>query len=278
MTHLESDAESEEIELDLLLQGIQRRYGYDFRDYARASLRRRVRKTVAEEGLRSVSALQERVLRDRGCFERLVRNVSINVTSMFRDPGMYLRFRQAVVPRLRTYPSLRVWHAGCATGEEVHSLAILLHEEGLLERTQVHATDMSDAMIRTAREGKFPLESVREYAANYAKAGGRADFASYYTPRHDQAVFHDFLRSNVLFSQHVLGGDGPFHHFDVIVCRNVAIYFNPELQARVHDLLYQSLVPLGVLVLGLKERIDFAPRAGRFDAIDETLRIYRRAS
>ena len=276
MTSSPSDDEREEIEIDLLLEALHRRYGQDFRDYSRSSLRRRILKTVLDEGLSSISSLQDRVLHDESCLDRVIRSLSINVTSMFRDPHTYLALRTKVMPRLRTYPSLRIWHAGCSSGEEVYSMAILLHEEGLLARSRIHATDMSEALLRVARKGVYPMSEMREYTSNYQKTGGTAVFSDYYTARYDQAILRRFLRERVTFSQHHLGVDGPFNDFHVVMCRNVTIYFNERLQARVHDLVFRSLVPFGILVLGGKETLDFTPHVGDYEAVSAKDRVYRR--
>ena len=266
----------EDVELDLLLEGIARRYGYDFRHYARGSLRRRVRQAMVNEGLRTLSALQERILRDPQCLYRFVGRLSVHVTSMFRDPEFYLALRKQVVPQLRTYPFVRVWHAGCATGEEVYSLAIVLHEEGLYERTRIYATDLSDQVLQQAKRGIFPLSSMRKYIGNYHRAGGLADFTDYYRADHDHAILRQEIRSNLVFSQHNLVSDGSFNEFHLVFCRNVLIYFDQELRDRVHRLLYDSLGRLGVLCLGLKETIEYTPHAEAYEHVDRDLRIYRR--
>lgn len=265
-----------EPELERLLEAIAERYGFDFRGYARGSLRRRVQAAVEKEGLHSIPALQARILADEDCLTRFVANLSVSVTSMFRDPGVYRAFRAEVVPLLRTYPFLRFWHAGCSTGEEVYAMAILLREEGLYERSLLYATDISDETIRYAKRGVFPLDSMRKYIGNYHEAGGLADFSDYYVADHDGARMRESLRTNIVFAQHSLVTDASFNDFHVIFCRNVLIYFGDELRNRVHRLLYGSLHPLGFLVLGLKESIDHTPRASAYQRIDAEHRIYRR--
>jgi chemotaxis protein methyltransferase CheR len=272
----ETGDELEDVELELLLTGLARRYGYDFRDYAPASLRRRVRRAVAREGLRNISALQERLLREPAAMRRFVANLSVGVTAMFRDPEFYREFRQHVVPLLRTYPFVRIWDAGCATGEEVYSLAIVLEEEGLYGRCRIYATDLSDALLEQARKGMFPLDSMQTYTANYLKAGGTREFSSYYIADSENAMFRESLRGNIVFSQHNLVSDGSFNEFNVILCRNVMIYFNQALRDRVHGLLHESLGMFGVLGVGRKENLRFTPHADCYEALPGDVGLYRR--
>ena len=266
----------DEIELALLLEGVYRRYGFDFREYAPASLRRRVWRRVEAEGLSTISALQDKLLHDPACMERLLLDLSINVTAMFRDPSFYVTLRKQVVPLLRTYPFTRIWIAGCSTGEEVYSLAILLEEEGVYERARIYATDINESVLDRARMGVFPLEKMREYTQNYIKAGGTRAFSEYYLAKYDGAQFQRSLVENVVFAQHNLVSDRSFNEFNVIICRNVMIYFDQNLQARVHWLLHDSLVRKGVLALGSKESLRFTPVEDRYAELDRTWRIYRR--
>src|ERR671931_1523049 len=258
----------EDIELALLLEGVYRRYGFDFREYAPASLRRRVWRRAHAEGLTTISALQDKLLHDPNCMERLLLDLSINVTAMFRDPTFYVAFREKVVPLLRTYPFTRIWHAGCSTGEEVYSLAIVLHEEGVYERTRIYATDINESVLERARAGVFPLEKMQEYTHNYIRAGGKRAFSEYYVAAYDGAQFDRLLARNVVFAQHNLASDRSFNEFHVIVCRNVMIYFDKSLQDRVHRLFHESLAPFGVLGLGHKESIHFSPHAEDFEELD----------
>jgi chemotaxis protein methyltransferase CheR len=255
---------------------VYQRYGYDFREYARGSLRRRIRRRVDAERVMSVSALQEKVLRDPSVMERLVTELSINVTSMYRDPSFYLALRRKVVPMLKTYPFLRVWNAGCSTGEETYSLAMLLKEEGLYDRTRIYATDINEEVLGRAEEGVFPLDKMRDYTENYIKAGGRQAFSEYYTADPNGAKFRPDLKENVVFAQHNLVSDGSFNEFNLIMCRNVMIYFDKKLQNQVHDLFHKSLVNFGVLTLGRKESIKFTTHEEFYSEIDETERIYRK--
>src|SRR5437588_422314 len=268
----------EDIEVALLLEGIFRRYGFDFRQYAPASLRRRLWRRAYAEGLQTISGLQERLLHDSACMERLLLDLSINVTAMFRDPHFYVSFREKVVPQLRTYPFTRVWVAGCSTGEEVYSLAILLHEEGLYERARIYATDINESVLERARAGVFPLDKMQEYTQNYIRAGGERAFSEYYLAAYDGAQFQRSLVENVVFAQHNLVSDRSFNEFNVIVCRNVMIYFDRTLQNRVHALFYESLANLGVLALGQKEAIQFSPYEERYEELDVVVKLYRKIS
>jgi len=266
----------EDIEIALLLEGIFRKYGFDFREYAGASLRRRVWRRVHAEDLSTISALQAKLLHDPACMERLLLDLSINVTAMFRDPSFYNAFRAKVVPLLRTYPFTRIWVAGCSTGEEVYSLAILLREESLYDRARIYATDINESVLERARTGVFPLEKMREYTQNYIKAGGGQAFSEYYLAKYDGAQFQRSLIDNVVFAQHNLVSDRSFNDFNVIVCRNVMIYFDRALQDRVHRLFYESLMNFGVLGLGHKESVRFSPHADRFEELDPNEKLYRK--
>ena len=273
---IDADDELEELELDLLLTGISRRWGYDFRGYSPASLRRRVRRAMQAEGVRSLSALQERVLHRPESLQRFISTLSVNVTGMFRDPHVYRALRKQVLPMLRTYPFVRVWHAGCSTGEEVYSMAILLHEEGLLERCRIYATDISDELLQRARRGVLPLRDMQEYTTAYHRAGGKGDFSSYYAADNQSAILRDELRRHIVFSQHNLVSDSSFNEFQMILCRNVMIYFSEELRDRVHSLFHDSLVNFGVLALGVKESMRYSRLADRYEPLVESLGLYRR--
>jgi chemotaxis protein methyltransferase CheR len=268
----------EEVELDVLLEAIVRVYGYDFRNYARSSLRRRLWRRVTAEGRSSLAGLLESVLHDPAAMERLRVDLSVTVTSMFRDPPFFLALREQVVPLLRTYPFVRVWVAGCASGEEVYSLAILLREEGIADRVRIYATDVSDEVLDRAQEGLVPLDKMREYSSNYLDGGGREGLSRYYEVEGRWARLDPALRSGVVFARHNLATDGTFNEFHVILCRNVLIYFDRELQHRVHQLFDDSLVPLGVLGLGARESLTSSPLAARYDALDADVRLYRKVS
>lgn len=266
----------EALEIDLLLTAIERRYGYDFRRYAGGSLRRRIRRAVEKEGVSDVSALQRRILRDPACMQRFISNVAVSATAMFRDAEFYLMLRNKVIPLLRTYPFIRIWHVGCATGEEVYSMAILLEEAGIYDRCRIYATDLSDELLGRARAGSYPLHKMRDYTVSYHRAGGTEEFSAYYTTNRKSAVFRRSLRRNVVFSQHNLASDGSFNEFNVILCRNVLIYFDVALRHQVHRLLYESLGMFGVLGLGMKETLLGSPLEAHFQPIDVSVRLYRR--
>jgi chemotaxis protein methyltransferase CheR len=268
--------ELERIEIQLLTEGIYRQYGFDFRSYAYSSLKRRIWKRLEAEGLDTISALQERVLHERAAMERLLADLSVNVTSMFRDARFYQAFRTKVVPLLRTYPFVRVWHAGCATGEEVYSMAILLTEEGLYDRTRIYATDINDAALERAASGIFPLDQMQEYTQAYLRAGGSRSFSEYYTAAYEAALFSPQLRRNVVFAQHNLATDRSFSEFHVIICRNVMIYFDRTLQDRVHRLFYESLPVYGMLGLGSKESLRGTVVEDGYEALDSREKIYRK--
>jgi len=270
------DKALERIEIVLLLEGVFRHYGFDFRAYAYASIRRRLWKRVAAEGLSSISELQSHVLHDRAAMERLLLDLSVSVTSMFRDPGFYQAFRQDVIPMLRTYPFIRLWHAGCSTGEEVYSTAIVLEEEQLLDRTRIYATDINDAVLKQARDGIFPLNRMQEYTENYIRAGGKRSFSEYYTAKYDGALFSPSLTRTVVFSQHNLVTDGSFSEFNVIFCRNVLIYFDRTLQQRVHRLFYDSLGMFGILALGSKESLRTSQYEDCYQKLRPREKLYRK--
>ena len=270
------DAGLERIEIELLLEGIYRQYGFDFRSYAYASIRRRLWKRVHAEGLSSMSELQALVLHDLPAMERLLLDLSVSVTAMFRDPPFYRAFRKVVVPLLRTYPFVRIWHAGCSTGEEVYSTAIVLEEEGVLDRSRIYATDINEAVLQRARAGIFPLNRMQEYTENYIRAGCTRSFSEYYTAKYDGALFSPSLTRNTVFSQHNLVTDRSFSEFHVVFCRNVLIYFDRELQNRVHTLFYDSLVTFGILALGSKESLRFSQYEDCYEKLDSKEKIFRK--
>jgi len=268
----------EQLELRLLLEAIYAHHGYDFRGYARSSLRRRVWRRVHEEGLQTISGLQERILHDADVMDRLLVDLSINVTSMFRDPTFFAALRTKVIPLLRTYPYIRIWNAGCSTGEETYSLAILLREEGLADRSRIYATDINEGVLRQAKEGFFPLDRMRDFTRDYIRAGGTAAFSDYYKVYGERVRFDPTLVEPVVFAQHNLASDSRFNEFHLIVCRNVLIYFDRTLQDRVHELFHQSLVRFGILALGHKESIRFTSRAEDYAELDADEKLYRRAA
>src|SRR5437763_1731861 len=233
--------EVEALEVQLLLEAVFRRYGFDFRDYAYASIRRRVWNQVQAEGVRGIAELQGKLLQEPACMERFLLAVTVNVTAMFRDPTFYRAFRAKVVPHLRDYPFVRIWHVGCSTGEEVYSMAILLHEEGIYEKAKIYATDLNAKMLDQAKKGVFSLSNMQLYTKNYIEAGGTSDFSEYYKVVGEKVVFNPFLQKNMIYAEHNLVTDSSFNEFDIILCRNVLIYFNKSLQNEVHQLFYESL-------------------------------------
>ncbi|MCD9025977.1 CheR family methyltransferase [Cohnella silvisoli] len=276
ITHGPSDGGLEKIEIALLLEGIYRRYGYDFRNYAFASIRRRIWHRIQMEGLSTVSSLQERVMHHTEAFHRLIGDLVIPVTEMFRDPDTFLALRRDVIPLLRKLPYIRIWHAGCSTGEEVHSMSILLHEEGVLDKTRIYATDINESALQKAKEGIIPLEKMKQYTKNYQAAGGMQSFSDYYDSDQGIVRLKPFLRRNIVIARHNLVTDRSFNEFHVIMCRNVMIYFNSQLRSQVHKLLYDSLAREGFLVVGGKESISFTPLAERYETRNDQHRIFRK--
>lgn len=266
----------EEIELRLLLEGIYQYYGFDFRNYAPASLKRRIRNILQSEKMNNISALQAQVLHDPTCLERLLLGLTVNVTSMFRDPSFFVMFREKVVPLLRTYPFIRIWHAGCSTGQEVYSMAILLQEEGLYHRCRIYATDTNERVLQIAKTAIYPLNQMQEYTQLYLRAGGKRSFSEYYTAAYNSAIFRASLRENIVFSQHNLVTDASFNEFNVILCRNVLIYFDRWLQQRVHELFYNSLCPFGILGLGRQESLKFTTHEQHYEELEPGEGLYRR--
>ncbi|GFZ81061.1 chemotaxis protein R [Paenibacillus marchantiophytorum] len=268
--------ELQQIEINLLLEGIYQMYGFDFRHYVRSSLRRRILNRMRAEKLPTISAVLEKVLHEPGFVELLLNDMSIRVTEMFRDPSFFRAFREHVVPELRKLPEIRIWHAGCATGEEVYSMAILMQEEGLAEKTRIYATDMNDRAIEAAQKGAFPLKQMQLFTKNYLDAGGEMAFSEYYTTDHQYAYFRPLMKDNLVFAQHNLVTDGSFNEFHVILCRNVMIYFDNKLQQQVHSLFHESLTSGGYLGLGKKESILFIPEGVHYEEFVPQERIYRK--
>lgn len=270
--------ELQEIEINLLLEGLYQMYGYDFRGYVRASLTRRILNRMKAERLPSITALLEKVLHDKGYLERLLNDLSIRMTEMYRDPSFFAAFRTQVVPLLKNLPEIRIWHAGCATGEEVYSMAILMMEEGLADKTKIYATDMNEKALLAAQKGAFPLKKMQQYTKNYLKAGGKKAFSEYYTTDHQFAYFFPILEENLFFAQHNLVTDGSFNEFHVILCRNVMIYFDNQLQQQVHSLMHNSLADGGFIGLGNKESILFMPKGMQYQEFIPHEKIYRKVA
>jgi chemotaxis protein methyltransferase CheR len=268
----------ERLEIALLLEALHYRHGYDFRGYALPFLARRVRRRVQEEGVRTISGLQEKVLRDPAAMGRLSLGLSVPTTSMFRDPGFYRGLRERVLPVLRTYPVIRIWHAGCSSGEEVYSLAILLVEEGLYGRSRIYATDVQPTLLQRASQGVVELEAARRWEEPYRAAGGRHALDRYYTAQGPRAVLAPELRANVMFAQHNLVTDASFNEFNLILCRNVLMYFDAPLQQRAHGLLCDSLVRFGFLGLGRRETVGGHEAERRYALLDLREKLYRKVA
>ncbi|MCA0756020.1 protein-glutamate O-methyltransferase CheR [Paenibacillus sp. N4] len=282
--HLDTDEEHDDvlpgsslkrIETDLLLEGLYLAYGFDFRHYLRSSLGRRISHRMSIEGIPTITALLEKVLHVPGFADKLLNDFSIKVTEMYRDPGFFLAFRKEVVPLLRKEPEIRIWHAGCSTGEEVYSMAILLKECGLLDRVKIYATDMNENVIAAAKLGKFPLKRMQSFTKNYLQAGGSMEFSSYYTTDTEYAYFKSEIKNSMMFAQHNLATDRSFNEFHVILCRNVLIYFDSSLQSRVHHLFYESLSPSGFLCLGTMESL-ITGRRSQYEDFNPAERIFRK--
>jgi chemotaxis protein methyltransferase CheR len=267
--------ENDRIEMDLLLEAIYQKYHYDFKDYSRAHLKRRLMYRMKLAKLENLSQMQHKILYDRSFFETLLLDFSINVTEMFRDPSFYLAMRQRVAPRLKRFPFIKVWHAGCSTGEEVYSMAIVLKEEGLYDKTQIYATDFNTVVLQRAKDGIYPIDLVKDFTLNYQKAGGVNSFADYYTARYNSVILSPSLKERIVFADHNLVTDGVFGEMNVILCRNVLIYFNKKLQNRVVKLFLDSLAPAGFLGLGSKESLQFSEYYSYFSTFADKDKIYQ---
>jgi chemotaxis protein methyltransferase CheR len=267
---------TQNLEIELLIEAIFKRYGYDFRDYNKAHIRRRILFRTAALGLRSISELQHKVLHENDFFDLILKDLSINVTEMYRDPGFYASLRKEVLPMLKTYPYVKLWLAGCSTGEEVYSFAIMLEEEGLYDRTQIYATDFNPISLETARKGIYSVARIKEYTANYQLSGGINSFSDYYVANYDSVIFNQDLRKNIVFAEHNLVTDSVFAEVHMIICRNVLIYFNKDLQNKVVRLFSESLIKGGFLGLGSKENLMFTEVVDQFTVIDAKEKIYKK--
>lgn len=263
-------------DIRLLLDTVQERTGLDFNGYAYSSLRRRMERVIRETGSSSIAGLHSRLKTDEQCLATLIATLTVHTTAMFRDPEFFLLLREHVVPVLRTYPFIRFWIAGCSTGEEVYSLAILLQEEGIADRCRIYATDLSEIVIQKARSGIFPLAAMQDYSSNYQRAGGKRPFSDYFTAESDWVIFRRQLRDNVVFGTHNLVSDSSFNEFNVVLCRNVLIYFRRELQERVHRLFHESLVNFGFLGLGRSETVRFTSLRDCYEAVGGNQRLFRK--
>lgn len=265
-----------ESEVDEVLHLIKRLYGYDFTEYSKASILRRVARFMNEAAITDLSALKYQLRQDKKVFDSFLEKVTVNVTEMFRDPEFYKAFKEKVIPRLASYPIIKIWHAGCSSGEEIYSMAILMYEAGLLSRTRFYGTDINPANLEKAKKGIMPLQVMKEYTTNYIKSGGVNDFASYYTAKYNNAIISKEFRDSITFSEHNLVTDSAFNEFQFICCRNVMIYFNRELQDKVIHLFHDSLAPLGYLALGIKESLLFSSIRQKFEVVSVQAKIFRR--
>lgn len=263
-------------EIEVLLADVFDRYGYDFSDYAPASLKRRINRLFAIHHFESFAEFRYKLVRDSDFVSHFIEEITVNVTEMFRDPSFFKVLKTEVFPILATYPLIRIWHAGCSTGEEVFSLAIMLKEANLLHKSILYATDLSNDVLQRAAQGIFPISAMKEYSENYIEAGGQREFSSYYVAKYDRVIFSDALSSKMVFSTHNLVSDGSFNEFQLILCRNVMIYFNKALQDKVLQLFDQSLHSLGFLALGSKETIRFTSIEQRYRQFYNREKIWRK--
>ncbi len=263
-------------EVELLLNDLIEVHGYDFTNYSKASLKRRIERLFSLDKFPSFAELRYRIRSDEDYLVRVVEEITVNVTEMFRDPSFYAALRKHVIPVLATYPFIRIWHAGCSTGEEVYSMAILLKESKLLHKSLLYATDLNPGVLEKAKNGIFPLSVMKLYSENYIESGGKEDFSKYYTAGYDSVRFHPEFAERIIFSTHNLVSDRSFNEFQVIFCRNVLIYFNKDLQTHVLNLFDDSLENLGFLALGAKENIRFSTIHGRYTQIEPREKIWRK--
>jgi chemotaxis protein methyltransferase CheR len=253
------DKETENIEIALLLEGIYQKYGYDFRNYSKAHLKRRITTRMMRSGLLSVSQMQHKILYEPEFFHQLLVDLSLNTTEMFRDPKFFMGIREYAIPILKTYPFIKIWHAGCSTGEEVYSMAIVLKEAGILDRCIIYATDFNQIILDHAAEAIYSVEHIKAYSENYQNSGGKASLSDYFSVQYNSAMLDKSLKKNIVFADHNLVTDGVFGEMNMIICRNVLIYFNRDLQNKVLQLFYDSLIPGGILGIGSKETLMFSP-------------------
>jgi chemotaxis protein methyltransferase CheR len=266
--------DSENKEFIELLDAIRSVYGYDFTDYSEASVKRRINNFMANRKIATIDTLTKIILKDEKLFEEFIQQISVTVTEMFRDPAFYKSLRNNVLKRLATYPYIKIWIAGCATGEEVYSIVILFQEAGLLNRVLIYATDINQKSLQVAKEGVYPLENMKQYTSNYQKAGGKKSFSEYYIAKYDSVLFDKSLKQNIVFAAHNLAIDKSFNEFQLIICRNVLIYFNQKLQNNVINLFYESLCPFGFLGLGNKESLLFSDKKKQFEDVDRSEKIF----
>ncbi|MDF3078990.1 MAG: protein-glutamate O-methyltransferase CheR [Sphingobacteriaceae bacterium] len=262
-------------DIEVILNDIFEQHGYDFTDYSKASIKRRINWVYAVDKIPSFAELRYKLKHDTGYLKRFVEEITVNVTEMFRDPSFYQVLRKDVLPTLGTYPLIRIWHAGCSTGEEVYSMAILLKELNLYHKSLLYATDINPSVLERARKGLFPLAQMKQYSENYILSGGNREFSHYYSANYSMAKFDETLKEKMIFSTHNLVSDGSFNEFQLIMCRNVLIYFDTDLQARVFSLFDGSLEKLGYLALGSKETLNFSTIASKYKQLNKQ-KIWRK--
>jgi chemotaxis protein methyltransferase CheR len=268
--------DTSEFEISSLLDAVYQKYGYDFRQYSEAHIRRRIINRMAMSGLEDVSQMQSMVLKDETFASQLLQDLSITVTEMFRDPVFYKSLRENVIPILKTYPFIKIWHAGCSTGEEAYSMAIIMQEEGLYDRTTIYATDFNQQALNKAKEGIFSNAMIKEYTTNYQLSGGIESFSSYYTSNYDNVIMNQSLKKNIVWANHNLVTDSVFAEVHMVLCRNVLIYFDKDLQNKVQKIFYNSLVNGGVLCLGSKESLRFTDLYNEYTELDKKQRIFKK--
>src|ERR1035437_130028 len=268
--------DTSELEITLLLEAVYQKYGYDFRQYSKAHIRRRIMNRMKLSGLEDISQMQSKILNDEIFAANFLQDLSITVTEMFRDPGFYRSLRENVIPILKTYPFIKIWHAGCSTGEEAYSMAIIMQEEGLYDRTTIYATDFNQQALNRAKEGIFSNKMMKEYTTNYQMAGGKESFSNYYTSNYDNVIMNQSLKKNIVWANHNLVTDSVFAEIHMVLCRNVLIYFDKNLQNKVQKLFYHSLIDGGILCLGSKESLNFSDFHEEYTELDKKQRIFKK--
>jgi len=265
-------------DLEVVLNDVVELYGYDFTDYSRASMKRRIARLIVKDRFASFAEFRYRLRTDKSYFKRFVEEITVNVTEMFRDPSFYRSLREDVLPHLATWPVIRIWHAGCASGEEVYSMAILLHEAKLLNKSLLYATDINPTVLEKVRQGIYPISQMKQYSENYIASGGKADFSSYYTAQYNSAKFDEILGKRIVLATHNLVSDRSFNEFQLILCRNVMIYFDKAFQDRTLQLFNESLEMFGYLALGAKETLKFSKISRHFKQLESKEKIWKKIS
>lgn len=271
-----TEGEKEDLEISLFLETVDRCYGYNFKNYARASLKRRLLQTKSSTNCQYISEMIPLVINERGFIEQFLKDMSVTVTEMYRDPNVFKYIRNMIIPMLKTYPFVKIWHAGCATGEEVYSMAILLKEEGFLDKVHIYASDYNEHSLKIAKEGIYPLSKIKMFTDNYIKSGGKASFSDYYRILYKSAKLTNEFDNNITFLNHNLITDHSIGEVHLIICRNVLIYFNQELQNHVLSLFHESLVHRGFLCIGTKENIKFSNVEKEFEVLSSPERVYQK--